>query len=96
MEDTALGEHRSVYADATSQAHGGAPNGAGRAGEGSEQSRYMQWKESLSHAGQALADRARNTARATNDYAHQEPWKLVGLGAAVGVIIGMLIASGRR
>lgn len=93
MEETALGDHRSVYADATSEAHGGAPNGAGRA---AGHSRTMQWKESLSHAGQALADRARTTARATNDYAHQEPWKLVGLGAAVGVIIGMLIASGRR
>ena len=31
-------------------------------------------------------------AKATDEYVKDNPWKSVGLGAAVGVVIGMLIA----
>ena len=31
-------------------------------------------------------------AQATDDYVHAHPWKAVGLAAAIGVIVGMLIA----
>jgi ElaB/YqjD/DUF883 family membrane-anchored ribosome-binding protein len=94
MEDSVTDQNRSVYSGATSQARQQNGNGAAQAHD--EASRYAAWKESLSHAGHALADRAKNTARITNEYAHQEPWKLIGLGAAVGIIVGMLISSSRR
>ncbi|MEO8849231.1 MAG: DUF883 family protein, partial [Casimicrobiaceae bacterium] len=38
------------------------------------------------------ADRARDAARATDDYVHDNPWQAVGVGAAVGFLVGMLIA----
>ncbi|UGQ47134.1 DUF883 family protein [Massilia endophytica] len=31
--------------------------------------------------------------QATDVYVHDNPWKSVGLGAAIGVIVGMLISS---
>ena len=37
-------------------------------------------------------DKAKEAARATDDFVHEHPWKAVGIGAAVGVIVGMLIS----
>jgi len=36
-------------------------------------------------------DRARDAARATDDYVHDNPWKAVGAAAAVGFVVGMLM-----
>jgi ElaB/YqjD/DUF883 family membrane-anchored ribosome-binding protein len=36
-------------------------------------------------------DRARDAARATDDYVHDNPWQAVGAAAAVGFIVGMLM-----
>jgi ElaB/YqjD/DUF883 family membrane-anchored ribosome-binding protein len=36
-------------------------------------------------------DRARDAARATDDYVHDNPWQAVGVGAAVGFVVGMLM-----
>ncbi len=38
--------------------------------------------------------RAKDAARATDDYVHDHPWTAIGAAAAVGVVLGMLI--GRR
>jgi ElaB/YqjD/DUF883 family membrane-anchored ribosome-binding protein len=51
-------------------------------------------KVKIAAAEDAVKDRAKAAARATDDYVHAHPWKAVGTAAAVGVIIGMLI--GRR
>jgi ElaB/YqjD/DUF883 family membrane-anchored ribosome-binding protein len=40
--------------------------------------------------GQAV-DRAKETARATDDYVHEHPWQSIGIAAAVGVVIGLLM-----
>ena len=40
--------------------------------------------------GQAV-DRAKETARATDDYVHDHPWQAIGIAAAVGVVIGLLM-----
>ena len=40
--------------------------------------------------GQAI-DRAKDTARATDDYVHDHPWQAIGIAAAVGVVIGLLM-----
>jgi ElaB/YqjD/DUF883 family membrane-anchored ribosome-binding protein len=39
--------------------------------------------------------RAKQAAKATDDYVHENPWKAVGIGAGVGLIVGMLISRGR-
>jgi ElaB/YqjD/DUF883 family membrane-anchored ribosome-binding protein len=36
-------------------------------------------------------DRARDAAHATDDYVHDNPWQAVGVAAAVGFVVGMLM-----
>ena len=45
-------------------------------------------------ATRAVAERTRAAARATDTYAHQNPWEAVAVGAGVGLLLGWLI--GRR
>jgi len=42
----------------------------------------------------AIRDRARQAARVTDDYVHDNPWKAIGVAAGAGLVIGLLI--GRR
>lgn len=44
--------------------------------------------------GEAL-DRASGAAREADTYVHENPWTAVGLAAAVGVIIGVMIGNRR-
>jgi ElaB/YqjD/DUF883 family membrane-anchored ribosome-binding protein len=36
-------------------------------------------------------DRAREAARATDDYVHDNPWQVIGIAAAVGFLAGLLM-----
>jgi ElaB/YqjD/DUF883 family membrane-anchored ribosome-binding protein len=49
-------------------------------------------RQCLTEAEQAVVAKAKTAAKATDSYVHENPWKAVGLGAAVGVVIGLLIA----
>lgn len=49
-------------------------------------------KQRLSEVGHLTADKAKYAAKATDQFVHEHPWQAVGIGAAVGVILGMLIA----
>jgi ElaB/YqjD/DUF883 family membrane-anchored ribosome-binding protein len=49
-------------------------------------------KERLGVAEQIALDKAKAAAQATDAYVHDNPWKAIGIGAAVGVVVGMLIA----
>ena len=40
--------------------------------------------------GQAV-DRAKETARATDDYVHDNPWQAIGVAVLVGFMAGMLV-----
>jgi ElaB/YqjD/DUF883 family membrane-anchored ribosome-binding protein len=51
-------------------------------------------KVKLSEAQAELQVRTRAAAKATDEYVHVHPWQAIGVGTAVGVVIGMLI--GRR
>lgn len=51
-------------------------------------------KEKMSEAQAALMVRTRAAAKATDEYVHVHPWQAIGVGTAVGVVIGLLI--GRR
>jgi ElaB/YqjD/DUF883 family membrane-anchored ribosome-binding protein len=41
----------------------------------------------------SLRERARVAAGQANEYVHEEPWKAIGLAAAVGLIIGVGITA---
>lgn len=49
-------------------------------------------RQSLQDMGGAVADSARKTAKATDAYVHEQPWKVIGASAAVAFLLGMLIA----
>jgi ElaB/YqjD/DUF883 family membrane-anchored ribosome-binding protein len=48
-------------------------------------------KESLAEAGTEIAERARESARVTNTYVHEHPWQSVGIGAILGLLVGIAI-----
>ena len=49
-------------------------------------------KEKLSAAQTALLDKTRAAAKATDEYVHVHPWQAIGVGTAVGLLVGLLIA----
>lgn len=51
-------------------------------------------KEKMADAQDALLEKSKAAATATDDYVHENPWKAVGVAAGVGLVIGLLI--GRR
>lgn len=48
-------------------------------------------KESLTAASTEIAERARESARVTNTYVHEHPWQSVGIGAILGLLVGIAI-----
>lgn len=56
--------------------------------------RLRDAKERLADAEVALVDKTKAAARATDDFVHEDPWKAVGVAAALGLALGVLI--GRR
>jgi ElaB/YqjD/DUF883 family membrane-anchored ribosome-binding protein len=59
--------------------------------------RLRNARDTLADVEKDAARRGRRAARHVDDYAHDNPWRIVGLGATIGLIIGVLIgASARR
>lgn len=56
--------------------------------------RLRDAKERVQDIEAALIDKTKAAARATDDFVHEEPWKAVGVAAALGLALGVLI--GRR
>lgn len=56
--------------------------------------RLRDAKERIVDLEVALVEKSKAAARATDDFVHEEPWKAVGVAAAVGLALGVLI--GRR
>ena len=51
-------------------------------------------KEKLGEAERAALAKAKEAAKATDEYVHDNPWQAVGIAAGVGFLLGILI--GRR
>jgi ElaB/YqjD/DUF883 family membrane-anchored ribosome-binding protein len=51
-------------------------------------------KSKMSDAQEAIIEKSKVAAKVTDEYVHENPWKSIGLSAAVGLVIGLLI--GRR
>jgi ElaB/YqjD/DUF883 family membrane-anchored ribosome-binding protein len=41
--------------------------------------------------GEAM-DRAKSAARVTDDYVHDNPWRVIGVAAAAGFLVGLLMS----
>jgi ElaB/YqjD/DUF883 family membrane-anchored ribosome-binding protein len=52
-------------------------------------------KERLGELQEAAMERGTAAARATDDYVHENPWQAIGIAAAVGVLVGLLISRDR-
>lgn len=94
--DKLLADLRLVVADAEELLR----TGAGEAGEGAAELRakiqagLARARDSLAEAQEAAMSRARAAGRAADDYVHENPWRSIGLAAACGLVVGLLI--GRR
>jgi ElaB/YqjD/DUF883 family membrane-anchored ribosome-binding protein len=49
-------------------------------------------RESLNQAHTVVTDTAKQYADVTDEYVHANPWKALGIAAAAGVLVGILLA----
>ena len=49
-------------------------------------------KAKLAGLDDAVIDRAKDAARSADAYVHEHPWGAVGVAAAVGLVVGVLIS----
>ena len=49
-------------------------------------------RERLKGVQDDVIGRAKDAANATDEYVHEHPWTAIGIGAAAGVVVGVLIA----
>ena len=49
-------------------------------------------KSAIQRAERGAVDRACAAGRATDAYVHEQPWKAIAAGAAVGALLGVLLA----
>jgi ElaB/YqjD/DUF883 family membrane-anchored ribosome-binding protein len=49
-------------------------------------------RESLYEMQDAVFERGRKAARATDDYVHDNPWQAIGIAGVTGLLLGLLIA----
>ena len=49
-------------------------------------------RKSVEGIGGEIADQARGGAKTTNSYVHEHPWQAVGIGAALGLLLGVTLA----
>lgn len=49
-------------------------------------------REALYDAQDALIQRGRRAARATDDYVHDNPWQAISIAGVAGLLLGMLIS----
>lgn len=93
-KDKLLEDLQMVVADAEALMHAT----ASQAGEGASAARariqknLQVVKEHMINAQDAVAERTREAAKVTDEYVHDNPWKAIGITAALGLIAGMLIA----
>ena len=76
----------------TASASGDAVSGA----RGKLEDSLRQMRSGLSDAQTVIARSYDRSAAATQAYVEENPWKVAGAAAVVGLLIGALISSGRR
>ena len=48
--------------------------------------------ESLGDLQATVMERGRDAAILTDDYVHENPWQAIGIGAAIGFLVGVVVA----
>lgn len=51
-------------------------------------------RDTVAEISGTITQRVRKSAAVTNNYVHDQPWQAIGIGAAVGVLLGYVL--GRR
>jgi len=51
----------------------------------------VKTKDDIIRLEEAAVEKAKIAYKATDEYVQENPWKAVGVGAAVGVVIGLLL-----
>ncbi len=51
-----------------------------------------QAKVKLAEAEAVVREQAKQAARYTDDYVHDNPWKAIGVAAGIGLLLGLLIS----
>jgi ElaB/YqjD/DUF883 family membrane-anchored ribosome-binding protein len=49
-------------------------------------------REALYDAQDAVLERGRKAARATDDYVHDNPWQAIGIAGLTGLLLGLLLS----
>jgi ElaB/YqjD/DUF883 family membrane-anchored ribosome-binding protein len=89
---------RAVVTDAEALLRTSATHAGEKVGDGAHaaqirlQESLRAARERLIAAEEAVARKAREAARVTDEYVHENPWKSIGIAASLGVIFGMLIS----
>ncbi len=68
--------------------------GAAEAGTSELRAKLQASLDRARMRGAKLQDKARVAGRKTDEYVHTNPWQAIGLAAAMGLVVGLLI--GRR
>ena len=58
------------------------------------QDSLQQAKVKLAEADAIVRERAKQAARDTDEYVHENPWRAVGVAAGIGLLLGLIL--GRR
>ena len=89
-----LQDLRTVVADAEELFRATATQAGERVAAAREQFRDSldRAKVKLAVAEDALLLKSKQAARATDEYVQENPWRAVGIGAGVGLVVGLLIA----
>lgn len=54
--------------------------------------RIADYKAQATAAGNEIVSKAKHQAEGVNTYVHEEPWKAIGVGFAVGLLLGVVIS----
>ena len=49
-------------------------------------------KSKMADVQESLIEKSQVAAKVTDEYVHENPWKAIGVSAAVGLVIGLLIS----
>jgi ElaB/YqjD/DUF883 family membrane-anchored ribosome-binding protein len=54
--------------------------------------RVASARQSVEEVGGAMVAQARKSAAITDQYVHEQPWKAIGIGAGLGLLLGLVLA----
>jgi ElaB/YqjD/DUF883 family membrane-anchored ribosome-binding protein len=94
LSDEVIADFRDVVADAEALIKATAGHGGDKVAEirARAEASLNAMKNRLAETQRAVLVKTREAAKATDVYVHENPWKAIGASAAVGMVIGLLIA----